>query len=123
VSHLRLRELERAALDGDPHARLRLWHHRLREGTARDPRRDPRPGDVVSTFEGKPRKVISCADTELWADPCLRVGGCAEYERPVAVHWIDASGSDDGRRRGTCGIETWRRAVRNGEVTALADGE
>lgn len=142
MSDRRLRELERAAAAGEESARLELIRQRIKLGELRDPRRDPKPGDVVrvamhgaNVERWDERRVCSCEEAQELNGRrashfrlCFaRYGGTCEE-----LHWvrIDRSFVDLhwwGLARDSAGsmelLTSWRRWASKGEVVCVAESD
>lgn len=145
MSDAKLRELERRAATGDRDAQVRLSREQLRAG-ARDPRRWPRPGDVVRVARHganierwDERRVATCEEARLWEHGMsLRFCGCVIEEPGFLtfskkdyreLHWERTEDSYESlrdyglarERRGTMGnLSSWRSYAKNAEVVIIS---
>jgi len=132
-----LRELERDAAAGDPRASHELTRWRIKLANGRDPRKHPRPGDVVVGPPGEARtsfigrEVVNCArfleeGGKLKAKalgPLMRrlLARCSSGACEGEVHWL-RWGHGAFQRFGTLQLRSWRAWARDGRVEVAVHG-
>lgn len=130
-----LREAERLAAAGELPWEELARQRRRRGLKTRDPRTDPRPGDVVRPVSGKARRIVACPPR----NPLYPMRSRWREEQPAGwggkfkawhcttwpdgtcrnVHWERLEGDRVSPRGGTLMLSSWKTWARHGTVLAM----